>query len=160
MRNFLLYTEYFQLWLDIEPTRYSDAVTIPKWRIAMHQEIYALEKGRTQKLTSLPPPPHKRALRCKWVYQIKHKADGSIECYKSQLVILGNTKKEDVDFIKTFAPIARMVSVQTLLTVASIQNQLVHQMDVHNIILHGDLEEKLYMRPPSGFFTTSSCQVY
>lgn len=58
---------------------------------------------------------------------------------QGSLVILGNTQKEGVDFIETFAPVAKVVTMRTLLSIASARNLPVHQIDVHNKFLHGDL---------------------
>lgn len=53
------------------------------------------------------------------MYRIKDNSDGTIESYKAQLVILGNTRIEGLDYSETFAPIERMVMVHTLLAVAA-----------------------------------------
>lgn len=55
------------------------------------------------------------------------------------LVVLGNTQREGVDYTQTLALVAKMVTIRTLLYVASAQNWDVHQMDVHNAFLHSDL---------------------
>lgn len=49
---------------------------------------------------------------------MKLKYDGTVECYKARLVILSNKQIEGNDFTKTFAPMAKLVTVRTLLVVA------------------------------------------
>lgn len=46
------------------------------------------------------------------------------------MVILGNTQKEGVDFQETFVLVVKMVTVRTLLSVASARSWPVHQMDI------------------------------
>ena len=73
----------------------------------MAGEIAALEDNDTWDFAPLPPGKH--ALGCKWLYKIKYHADGSIECYKACLVVLGHTHVDREDFTETFAPVAKMV---------------------------------------------------
>ena len=111
------------------------AVKDPLWREAMDKEIQALEQNHTWELTSLPPG--KTPIGCKWVYRIKLKSDGigTVERYKARLVAKGYTQREGLDFIETFSPIALPL----------------HQLDINNAFLHGDLDEEVYMTLPPGF---------
>lgn len=140
-----------------EPSSYKEALRHSCWRDAMRKEIDALAANGTWTLASLPPG--KKALGSKWVFRIKHNADGSIERHKARLVILGNHQVEGLDYTETFAPTAKMVTVRTFLAVAAVQHWELHQMDVHNAFLHGDLSEEVYMRLPPGFEASGPNQV-
>ena len=117
----------------------------------MTQQIDVLDNN-TWELCLLPLD--KKALGYKWVYKIKYNADGSIEWFKAHLVTLGNHQVERDDYHETFAPVAKMVIVRTLLTLAAAKGWRLHQMDVHNAFLHGDLHEDIYMKLPPCFHTT------
>jgi len=125
---------------------FSEAVLEPKWCAAMNSELRALEANGTWKLTSLPP--EKRAIGRKWVYKTEFKSDGSLDKFKARLVALGYRQKFGIDYSETFAPVAKMTTVRTLLAVASIKNWHLYQMDVSNALLHGDLKEEVYMTLP------------
>lgn len=131
-----------------EPVTYKQASANEHWRQAMCAELDALNKNETWCLT--PLPTGKKAIRSKWVYRIKYNSNGSIERYKARLFILENRQIEGVDFTETFAPVARMASVRVFLAVAAVKKWELHQMDVHNAFLHGDLHEEVYMTPPQG----------
>lgn len=112
----------------------------------MQREITALEENNTWELT--PLPPGKNAIDSKWVYKIKYKPNGEVERYKARLVAEGYTQMEGVDFHDTFAPVAKLVTVRVLLTIAVKRGWTIHQLDVNNAFLHGDLNEEIYMKIP------------
>lgn len=132
-----------------DPTHFRDAVKHPKWKQAMDDELEALESNNTWEMCDLPNG--KNPIGCKWLYRTKYNPDGTIERAKARLVVLGNRQKYGTDYLETFAPVAKMATVRSLLAVAAIQEWNVHQMDVKNAFLHGDLEETVYMKPPPGY---------
>lgn len=67
-----------------EPHSYIEAVSDPKWILAMNQELQALQSNHTWSLVDLPPG--KISIGCKWVYKIKYKANGKVQRYKARLV--------------------------------------------------------------------------
>jgi hypothetical protein len=114
----------------------------------MTEELDALSRNRTWDLVDLPP--EKSVVGCKWVFKIKTRSDGSIEWYKARLVAKGFTQECGIDYEETFAPVARLSSVRTLLAVAASRQWKLFQMDVKNAFLNGDLSEEVYMQPPPG----------
>ncbi|OMO65653.1 hypothetical protein CCACVL1_21443 [Corchorus capsularis] len=132
-----------------EPKSFSQAVKSPQWREAMQKELAALENNNTWTLETLPP--RKKPIGCKWIFKIKYKSDGTIERYKARFVAKGYNQIEGMDFHETFAPVAKLVTVRCLLAIAAIKNWELHQLDVNNAFLHGDLDEEVYMSLPPGY---------
>ncbi|CAL2261909.1 unnamed protein product [Prunus armeniaca] len=133
---------------SVEPRSFSEANSDPNWQQAMSSELQALESNHTWTLTPLPPGKH--PIGCRWVYKIKHNSDGSIEQYKAQLVAKGYTQTKGVDFHDTFSPIAKLVTIRNLLALVAASSWPLHQLDVHNVFLHGNIHEEIYMTPPPG----------
>ncbi|XP_073219751.1 uncharacterized protein [Cicer arietinum] len=131
------------------PSSVSEALSDRKWKQAMDVEMEALNKNRTWKLVTLPIG--KKPVGCKWVYTIKYRADGTIERYKARLVAKGFTQTYGVDYLETFAPVAKMNTVRVILSLAANHDWDLQQFDVKNAFLHGDLEEEIYMELPSGY---------
>lgn len=81
----------------------------------------------------------------KWVYKIKYNSDGTLECYKAHLIILGNKQLKGLNYIKTFVPIVKMVTVRAFVVVVVVKKWQFYQIDLHNMFLQGDLDEEVYI---------------
>ncbi|TYK05164.1 ABC transporter C family member 2-like [Cucumis melo var. makuwa] len=125
--------------VETQPLRLSlslDAATIPKnvyeamasseWKAVVMEEMEALEKNKTWDLCNLPK---------------EHKT------YKAKLVAKGFTQTYEIDYSNMFSPVAKLNTVRVLLLVAINKEWPLHQLDVKNVILNGDLEE-VYMNSP------------
>jgi histone deacetylase 1/2 len=56
-----------------------------------------------------------------------------------------------VDFDETFSPVVKPSTVRTVLSLALSRRWPIHQLDVKNALLHGNLTETVYCQQPSGF---------
>ena len=83
--------------------------------------------------------------------QKKLKPDGTIERYKARLVAKGYTQKEGEDFFDTHSPVARLTTIQVLLSLTASYGLIVHQMNVKKAFLNRELEEEIYMDQPNEF---------
>ncbi|GJR45460.1 retrovirus-related pol polyprotein from transposon TNT 1-94 [Tanacetum coccineum] len=73
------------------------------------------------------------------------------ERFKARLVANGFTQREGVDFNEVFSPVVKHSSIRMLLDMVALCDMELQQLDVKTAFLHGELEEKIYMRQPKGF---------
>jgi hypothetical protein len=107
----------------------------------------------------VPCSSNVKPIGCKWVYSIKLRSDGTLDRYKARLVALGNRQEYGVDYEETFASVAKMTTLRTVIFIAASQGWPFHQMDVKNAFLYGDLKEDIYMTPPPGLFSSLNSAV-
>ncbi|KAI9161053.1 hypothetical protein LWI28_014025 [Acer negundo] len=121
----------------------------PEWKAAVLEELNALEKNRTWEISWLPDG--KKTVVCRWIFTVKHKVDGSVERLKARLVAKGYTQAYGIDYQETFAPVVKLNTVRVLLSLAANLDWPLHQLDIKNVFLNGDLEEEVFMEFPPGF---------
>jgi hypothetical protein len=138
---------------ELEPQTYNEAVSHPtrgkQWEKSIQEEYDSIIKNQTW--TLVPRPKNRKVISCKWVF--KHKKDefGRINRLKSRLVARGFTQVYGVDYLDTFAPVAKLATIRALFGISAVEDLEMDQMDVVAAFLASELEEYLYMEQPEGF---------
>ena len=109
----------------------------------MTEEYQSIIKNEVWEI--VPRPKSKDVVSSKWLFKIKHVADGSIEKYKARFVARGFSHKEGIDYEETFAHVSRYTSIRTIIALATKMKWKLHQMDVKTHFLNGVIEEKVYV---------------
>ena len=66
------------------------------------------------------------------------------------MVAKGFHQKEGIDYTETFARVAKMTTMRTMLVVAVHYGWIIEQLDMNNAFLNGYLHEDVYMQIPQG----------
>ncbi|KAM2091058.1 hypothetical protein ACFX1T_029593 [Malus domestica] len=137
----------------IEPESYEDAAKDDSWRSAMKTELDMIEKNNTWQLVERPYD--KPVIGVKWVYKTKLNLDGTVQKNKARLVAKGYSQKPGIDYNETFAPVARLDTIRTLIALAAQKKWNLYQLDVKSAFLNGVLKEEVYVEQPQGFVKES-----
>ncbi|GAU49932.1 hypothetical protein TSUD_408340 [Trifolium subterraneum] len=144
--------DYAAYTLNEDPANLQEALSSKDadlWQEAINDEMDSLESNKTWHLVDFPPGC--KPIGCKWILKKKLKPDGTVEKYKARLLAKGFRQRENIDFFDTFSPVTRITSIRVFISIATLYNLIVHQMDVKTAFLNGDLEEEIYMEQPEGF---------
>lgn len=80
----------------MELAGYEEVAIDQKWITAMKEELKMIEKNQTWELVDRPK--HKKTIGVKLFYKTKLNLDGSINKYKTRLVVKGYAQMFKVDF--------------------------------------------------------------
>ena len=120
---------------DLEPSTFEEASQHHVWRNAMMEEYHSIMKNGVWEIVLRPEG--KSMVTSRWLYKLKHVADGIVEKYKPRFVPLGFSQVEGVDYDETFALVARYTSIKALISIATEMGWKIHQMDVKTTFLNG-----------------------
>jgi transposase InsO family protein len=148
-KRYSSYAAYMTKLLDEEPTTFEEAVQKGQWKEAMTEEHQSIMKNDVWEI--VPRPKEKSVVTSKWVYKIKHAADGSMDKYKARFVARGLSQKKEEDYDETFAPVARYTSIRAIISLVASMGWNLHHMDVKTAFLNGAIEEEVYIEQPQGF---------
>ena len=134
---------------QFEPKKVEETLRYENWVESMHQELHQFVRNDVWELVLKPKDTH--VISTKWIFKNKTDEDGEVVRNKSRLATQGCTQVEGIDFDESFAPIARLESIQILLSIACIMNFKLYQMDVKSAFLNGFLNEEVFVEQPKGF---------
>nr|ABA95820.1 retrotransposon protein, putative, unclassified [Oryza sativa Japonica Group] len=133
----------------VEPQSFQEAEKHDNWIKAMEDEIHMIEKNNTWELVDRPRD--REVIGVKWVYKTKLNLDGSVQKYKARLVAKGFKQKPGIDYYETYAPVARLETIRTIIALAAQKRWKIYQLDVKSAFLNGYLDEEIYVEQPEGF---------
>ena len=90
-------------------------------------------------------PPNANVVHSLWIFRFKTKSDGSFERYKVRLVADGKSQQVGIDCDETFSPVVKPATIRIILSLALAKSWSIHQLDVKNAFLHGNLTTPVYM---------------
>lgn len=88
-------------------------------------------------------PRGKELIDLKWVYKTKYNEDDTIQKLKAGFVEKGYSQQSGIDFNETFAPIARMETIRTVLALVVQLKPKMYELDVKSTFLNAILLSKL-----------------
>ncbi|KAJ9557697.1 hypothetical protein OSB04_012311 [Centaurea solstitialis] len=127
------------------PRSTTQAMCDPHWRAVRDDEMSPLLFNYTWDL--VPKPLNANIVGSRWLYRHKFNSNGCLERYKGR----GFSQQPGLDFDDTFSPVVKPTSIRTVLSISISCNWPIHQLDVKNAFLHGDLTETVYMCQPPGY---------
>ncbi|SGY32234.1 BQ5605_C002g01337 [Microbotryum silenes-dioicae] len=148
----VMYGSAISVSLPPVPSNYEEAMASPeadKWIAAIKAELDAM--ARHQVLIDSDLPSSARALGSKWVFTRKENAQGKVTRYKARLVAQGFAQRPGIDHNEMFAPVARPLTILSLVGTAAAQGLFLEQFDFNSAFLNGTMTEMVYMKYPKGW---------
>ncbi|GAA0164695.1 transmembrane signal receptor [Lithospermum erythrorhizon] len=96
-------------------------------------------------------PSNANIIRSLWIFRHKKHLEGTFEMYKARLVgdVVG--QKPGLDCGETFSPVVKPATIRIVLSTTLSNSWCLHQLDVKNAFLHGNIDETVYMYQPLDF---------
>ena len=86
----------------------------------------------------------------KLVYRFKEEHDDT-KRYKARMAVKGFQQREGIDFIEIFSPVVKLTTIRSVLSIVTVKDLHLEQLDVKTVFLHCDLEEDIFTHVLSGY---------
>jgi hypothetical protein len=107
-----------------------------KWQDACLEEYnWHLQNGTW---TLMELPPGMKTIGSKWVFKIKHNADGGVERFKARLVAKGFAQRPGQDYFETFAS---TMTIRTILALVAIEDFELHSVNISHAFTNSGFEQ-------------------
>ncbi len=133
------------------PTSYNEAMRSTEkahWKGSIKKELDSLRQQSVYEVVDRPTD--EPVLGTRWTFRIKELANGLIEKFKARFVAKGFLQQYLVNYFETYAPVARIETVRTIIAMARHLGWKIRQLDVNTAFLYGVLKETVYVEPPQG----------
>ena len=131
------------------PKNITEAMKHPGWNDDVSEEMRIIHMLNTW--TLVPPTEDMNILSNRWVHTVKLNPDGAVKKLRSRLVAKGCAQEEGLDYLETFSPVVCTATIWLMLNIATTKAWTIKQLDVSSAFLHGELQEPVYMKQPTGF---------
>jgi hypothetical protein len=90
----------------------------------MDEEMAALDANANWELVALPKD--QKAIKCEWVYKVKHNVNGSMSRFKARLVTKGYAQTYGIDYEETYSPVVKMTTVKAIIAMVTTKGWSLH----------------------------------
>ena len=119
----------------------------PRWKQALKEEVAANKKLGTWSKSEVNNKKHE-TVKTRFVFVIKHEAEGKMARYKARLVAEGFNQVPGRDFDETCVPEFNAATTRALFSVAAVTGWEVHHVDDEEAFLNAKLDEETYIKLP------------
>ena len=137
-----------------EATTYKQAIASldpDLWQSAIVEECQSIQVAGTTTVHDISHlPAERQPVGSKWVFKVKHNADGSVERCKGCIVANGYLQIEGLDYDETCAPVTGYDSLRLIIALTIHLGLDTDRLDIKSAFLNGDIVEEICMVPPPG----------
>jgi hypothetical protein len=136
------------------PRNYTEATSpefVDRYQSAINVERDGImEKVVFQYPTLLVPPRGQLVLDCRWIFDIKTDAEGTLVRYKARLVLRGFLQELYKHYQETFSPTAYRETVRLLIYCIAVCGFYGSIFDIKLAFLYGEMDTEVWVELPEG----------